>query len=215
MGQILVDRGCFAEKSLTSFLVKLCNIPHLNLLEYLLDRDLFQCIPMEVCVEHYVIPIYKLGKNLTVEMVDPLNMEVRKKIRELCPELRIKPILCACSHYKKVIEELLGSEGEGRGGTQEMDSAGRGSFPPEPIATEGFAEELAPGKGVVKTFDMAPIEEAPSKARPTLSRALIRSKKNAKSCGAMWAASTPDKFVLRIEFGESCRDSRVGHDVET
>ncbi len=107
LGKILIDRGCFDENSLTIFLVKLCRIPHLNLVDYLIDEELFDHIPMEICVELRVMPIDRLGRNLTVGMVDPLDLKAREKIRKLCPDLRIKPILCAYSQFLRVVKKFL------------------------------------------------------------------------------------------------------------
>jgi len=51
-----------------------------------------------------------LGKNLTVAMVNPLNQEALEKVRELCPDLRIKPILCAWNHYETVASRMFGDK---------------------------------------------------------------------------------------------------------
>ena len=130
LGQILIDKGCFDENSLTSFLAKQCKIPHLSLLDYLFEGDMFEYIPRDVCVKLRVLPIDKLGKNLTVGMVNPLDAKARDTIQELCPDLRIKPILCAYSHYKKIMEKFVGEE-EGDDGAQEMSLADYGLASPD------------------------------------------------------------------------------------
>lgn len=110
LGQILVDLGYIDENSLTSFLAKHCKIPHLSLLDYLIDETQLALIPKEVCLKYRLLPIDKLGKNLTVAMVNPLNQEALSEIRKLCPDLRIKPILCAWHHFEAVTGRLFGEE---------------------------------------------------------------------------------------------------------
>lgn len=110
LGQILVDLKYIDENSLVSFLAKHCKIPHLSLLDYLIEKDLLQLVPKDVCLKYRLLPIDKLGKNLTIAMVNPLNQEALAKVQELNPDLRIKPILCAYSHYQRVIEKVFGEK---------------------------------------------------------------------------------------------------------
>ncbi len=110
LGQILVDMGIIDENSLTSFLAKYCKIPHLSLLDYLIDETQLELVPKEVCLKYRLIPIDKLGKNLTVAMVNPLDQEALEVVKSLCPDLRIKPILCAWNHYESVTARLFGEQ---------------------------------------------------------------------------------------------------------
>lgn len=121
LGQILIDLGYISENSLTSFLAKHCKIPHLSLLDYLIDDDILRLVPKEVCIEYRLLPIDKLGRNLTIAMVNPLNAEALAKVRESCPSLRIKPILCAYSHYQAVIKKVFDIKEDGEpDGPREM-----------------------------------------------------------------------------------------------
>ncbi|HNR31078.1 MAG TPA: cyclic nucleotide-binding domain-containing protein [Candidatus Hydrogenedentes bacterium] len=110
LGEILVRDGILDEHSLTSFLAKYCKIPHLSLLDYLVDKEVVRLLPKEVCLQYRVLPIDRLGQNLTVAMVNPLNAEALEKVRELCPNLRIKPILCAYKHFVLVSEKVFAEE---------------------------------------------------------------------------------------------------------
>ncbi|HJP37020.1 MAG TPA: cyclic nucleotide-binding domain-containing protein, partial [Gammaproteobacteria bacterium] len=142
-------------------------MPHLSLLDYPFEGDVFEYILRDACVELRVLPIDKLGKNFTVGMVNPLDVKARERIRELCPELRIKPILCAYSHYKKVMEKFLGEDDEG-GGAQEMSLADYGFATPDadkeepkekatPVAPE---EPVAVEPVEAEPIEVEPIEEA-------------------------------------------------------
>ena len=99
IGDVLVEEGVLDEEALLTFLTKYCKIPHLSLLDYLIDEALFSLIPLEMCLKFHVLPIDRMGRNLTVAMVNPLDAAALDAIRERCPGLRVKPILCANRHF--------------------------------------------------------------------------------------------------------------------
>jgi len=107
LGDILVEAGVIDEKSFISFLAKYCKIPHLSLLDYLVEKEIAALVPREVCLQHRLLPIDKLGRNLTVAMVNPLDAQALDKVRQCCPDLRIKPILCAHKHFAIVTKRLF------------------------------------------------------------------------------------------------------------
>ncbi len=120
IGEILIEDRVIEENTLISFLAKHCRIPHLSLLDYLIDKEIVSLVPKEICLRYRLLPIDRLGKNLTVAMVNPLDTEALTRVREACPELRIKPILCAYKHFELVTEKLFR---EGSGGGAPMMSA--------------------------------------------------------------------------------------------
>lgn len=113
IGEILIADGVLDQDSLISFLAKHCKIPHLSLLDYLIDKEIVKILPEEICLRFRLVPIDKLGKNLTVAMVNPLDSEALEQVRAHCPELRIKPILCASNHFEIVIKRLFNIEDKG------------------------------------------------------------------------------------------------------
>jgi chromosomal replication initiator protein DnaA len=107
IGHALVELGYIDQALLTSFLVKRCKIPHISLLDYDINQELLEHIPKEACQEHMLLPIDKLGKILTVAMVDPLDTDALQVVRESCPDLKIKPILCDYDHFVEVGQSLF------------------------------------------------------------------------------------------------------------
>lgn len=142
LGEILVEEGILDEKSLLSFLAKFCKIPHLSLLDYLIDADVAALVPKEVCLEHRLIPIDKLGRNLTIAMVNPLNTRALEVVQQHCPDLRIKPILCAHKHFETVTEKVFGVE-RNSSGTAEMSASSFG-IRLSPAEKAAFAKRNAP-----------------------------------------------------------------------
>jgi len=113
IGEILIEEGLIEEHSLISFLAKHCKIPHLSLLDYLIDKEIVELVPKEICLEHRLLPIDKLGRNLTVAMVNPLDTVALAKVKSVCPDLRIKPILCAYKHFEMVTQKVFDVKPEG------------------------------------------------------------------------------------------------------
>ncbi|MCC6154748.1 MAG: hypothetical protein IT367_13360, partial [Candidatus Hydrogenedentes bacterium] len=107
IGQTLVELGYLTQSTLVSFLVKQCKIPHISLLDYNVGEDLFKLVPKSMCQQHRFLPIDKLGKILTLAMVDPLDASALEKVREQCPDLKIKPILCTWNHFEQVSRKLF------------------------------------------------------------------------------------------------------------
>ena len=126
LGEILVEEGILDEKSLLSFLAKYCKIPHLSLLDYLIDADVAALVPKEVCLQYRLIPIDKLGRNLTIAMVNPLNTQALTVVQQHCPDLRIKPILCAHKHFETVVEKVFGEERKSTGGALDLSASAFG-----------------------------------------------------------------------------------------
>lgn len=105
LGKLLIDMGFLDEHTLINFLVKQFKIPHINLMDYEIAQDVLRLLPKEVCIEYNLVPIDKLGKILTIAMVDPLDVGALDKVRDACPDVRIKPILCSWRHFEHVMRD--------------------------------------------------------------------------------------------------------------
>ena len=60
LGKALCNLKFIDQATLTSFLVKQCKIPHLNLLDYELSDKVRDCFPEELCARHRVLPVEAL-----------------------------------------------------------------------------------------------------------------------------------------------------------
>ena len=146
-GQVLVEMGFITQTTLVSFLVKQCKIPHISLVDYVVSDELFQLVPKELCLKYNLLPIDKLGRILTLAMVDPLDVEALEHVRKVCPEVKIKPILCDWNHFDSVAKRAFHTEG------QQAQEVTAGSFglsaqkarpqPKAPSATEQSAVDAA------------------------------------------------------------------------
>jgi len=177
IGEILIEDKVLDQDSLISFLAKHCRIPHLSLLDYLIDKDIVQLLPQEICLRHRLIPIDKLGKNLTVAMVNPLDSDALEHVRQCCPDLRIKPILCASNHFELVIKRLFASNDSS--GQHEVSAAslglsmpdhGRTKAAPAPVAAP-VPEAAVPAPAPVRRIeepDLLPLQDAAEAIAPEI-----------------------------------------------
>lgn len=179
IGQILVGLGYVTQDVVVSCLVKQCKIPHLNLLDYDVSKEMLSVIPQELCVAYNILPIDKLGRILTIAMVNPFDVEALEKVRAVCPELRIKPILCDWEHLQIVIGRLFGKGEEGASKNDDAATYGLRPLrtaapapPPEPLQSPpqlDTPETRAAMEAVVSSV----LEEATLGAVPTPSQILL------------------------------------------
>lgn len=108
IGQILVQKGFATDQAISEYLVRQMKIPRLSLLDYDINDKVLLQIPEDVCLRLRLLPIDKLGRILTVAMVDPLDKEALDEVQVICPDLRIKPILCDWEHFEAVSKRLFG-----------------------------------------------------------------------------------------------------------
>lgn len=144
LGQSLVALGFVSQDTIQQFVVKQFNIPHLNLLDYSINKQALDLIPEEVCMRLKLLPIDKLGRILTVAMIDPLDEAALEEVRALCPNLRIKPILCDWDHFATVAERQFGKKPKKESAALSYPrGAVPGALAPPPAATPAKAEPVA------------------------------------------------------------------------
>lgn len=154
IGEILIEDKVLDQDSLISFLAKHCRIPHLSLLDYLIDKDIVKLLPEAICLQYRLLPIDRLGKNLTVAMVNPLDSEALERVRACCPDLRIKPILCASNHFDLVVKRLFASAEAGAMHEVSTESLGLAKSAPHRSAAPAAPprdEVVAPPREVAET----------------------------------------------------------------
>ncbi len=108
LGRILVDLNYVGEETLMSFLAKQCGIPHLKLGEYEIDSEVITYVSPELVLQYQAVPIDKLGKILTVAMVDPLDEDAKEGLTKATGFV-VKPIVCSEKDIDEAIERYYGA----------------------------------------------------------------------------------------------------------
>ncbi len=73
IGQVLVDLGYATEEMIAQALTAQYGFPYLPLENYELDHDIVKIVPKNVALQFCLIPIDRIGNNLTIAMSNPLN----------------------------------------------------------------------------------------------------------------------------------------------
>ncbi len=71
---VLIEKGFISEEKLLSLLSDQLYIPILHITKYKFDPKITKLIPEHIARQYCLIPLSQLGNNLTVAMVDPLDI---------------------------------------------------------------------------------------------------------------------------------------------
>ncbi len=72
--RVLVEQGFISEEELLSLLSSQLYIPILHLTKYKFNPEIIKIIPEHISRQYCLIPLSRIGNNLTVTMADPLNI---------------------------------------------------------------------------------------------------------------------------------------------
>ncbi|MBU1006806.1 MAG: hypothetical protein KKH08_04355 [Candidatus Omnitrophica bacterium] len=73
IGQILVDLGYATEEAIAQALTAQYGFPYLPLNNYEIDPEIVKIVPKNVASQFCLVPVDKIGNNLTIAMSNPLN----------------------------------------------------------------------------------------------------------------------------------------------
>jgi len=110
LGKVLRDLGYVNEEGIIKVLGKQMNIPHIALNNIVVDPAVVHLVPEMVARRHQVIPLYKKGSNLTLAMVDPLNVFAIDDIQQIT-RLEISPAVGTEREILKAIERFYSGTG--------------------------------------------------------------------------------------------------------
>lgn len=81
-GETLVELGFASEEEITAAISAQYGIPCLFLDQYEIDPSVIDLVPEKLARKYRCIPLDKMGKILTLAIVNPLDDEVRKEIED-------------------------------------------------------------------------------------------------------------------------------------
>jgi HD-like signal output (HDOD) protein len=110
------------------FLSRQPGVASIDLLNYTIPVDVISLIPPEFALKHEILPIDKLGRDLTVGMACPLDSKTIKDLEEITG-LRVRPLLVSMNDIRVALNryfgerpkqtmELAGLQKQTPGGTQ-------------------------------------------------------------------------------------------------
>ncbi len=111
IGEILVALGFAKEEDIAQALTVQYGFPFLPLANYEIDPEITAIIPLRVCRQYLLIPIDKIGNNLTLAMSNPLNVQAIEDV-ELLSKCNVQIFVCTQSEIRKAIEKYYKSSNQ-------------------------------------------------------------------------------------------------------
>jgi len=119
LGKVLIDMKLVSEEDLAEFLVKQCRVPHVILANMDIPEEAVRAVPKELAYRFRLIPIDKLGKVLSIAMVNPMDQDAVDIIKETTG-LSVRPFICTNSDLDMKLREQYGSM-EGMPGAEDYE----------------------------------------------------------------------------------------------
>lgn len=104
IGEIMVDLGYVKEEDIAQALTAQYCFPYLPLNNYEINTEILDIIPARVARQYLLVPIDKIGNNLTVSMSNPLNIQAVEDI-ELLSGCNVQTFVSTSTDIKKAIEK--------------------------------------------------------------------------------------------------------------
>jgi len=104
IGEILVDLGFAKEEDIAQALTAQYGFPYLPLGNYEINPEVANIVPGRVARQYLLIPIDKIGNNLTVAMSNPLNIQAIEDV-ELLSGCSVQTFVSTSSDIKKAISK--------------------------------------------------------------------------------------------------------------
>lgn len=104
VGQILVDKGVIPEDKLIEVISERLQIPKISLESLVIDPMVVAMVPVELARRYLIMPVFKIGANLTIAMADPLNIIAIEELKYLT-KCDIKRVIAASSAITNAIDQ--------------------------------------------------------------------------------------------------------------
>jgi len=110
IGEILVDLGFAKEEDIAQALTAQYGFPYLPLSNYEISPEIIDIIAGRVAKQYVLIPIDKIGNNLTIVMSNPLNIQAIEDV-ELISGCSVQTFVSTSSDIKRAIEKYYRDKG--------------------------------------------------------------------------------------------------------
>jgi hypothetical protein len=104
LGEVLVELGFTKEEDIVQALTAQYGFPYLPLSNYDINAEIVNIIPGRVARQYMLIPVDKIGANLTIAMSNPLNTQAVEDI-EMLSGCKVQTFVSTSSDIKKAIEK--------------------------------------------------------------------------------------------------------------
>ena len=109
IGEILVGLGFALEENIAQALTSQYGFPYLPLSSYEISSDIINIIPERIARQYLLIPIDKIGSNITLSMSNPLNIQAIEDV-EMLSGCKVQTFVSTSSDIKKAIDKYYKSK---------------------------------------------------------------------------------------------------------
>ena len=104
IGEIMVELGFVKEEDIAQALTAQYGFPYLPLGNYEVNPEIMHIVPSRVARQYLIIPIDKIGNNLTLAMSNPLNVQAIEDV-ELISGCNVHAFVSTSSDIKLAIDK--------------------------------------------------------------------------------------------------------------
>ncbi|MBI4352849.1 MAG: type II/IV secretion system protein [Candidatus Omnitrophica bacterium] len=106
--ECVLKMGLLDEKELALTESEILGIPFLNLDDYLIDDEVLRLVPEKMARGCLVMPVFKVGKSLTIATADPFNLLVLDEVRSAAAGFEVEVVMSTRDILKRVIDQYYG-----------------------------------------------------------------------------------------------------------
>ncbi|MBL7072286.1 MAG: Flp pilus assembly complex ATPase component TadA [Candidatus Omnitrophica bacterium] len=114
LGDILIEMNVISKEDLFAAITETIPFPPIKLVRLKIEKKILELIPEKVSRMYQILPVSRIGKQLTVAMVDPLNIFALDDLKILT-HLNISPVIASADdmveairkHYEKSADEEI------------------------------------------------------------------------------------------------------------
>lgn len=112
---VLVDSNILSEKEIGSAIAKETKLPFSTAKCQYVDRGVRELLPLSVMTNYELVPLTRSADTVTIAMVNPLDEEALEEVERLTG-LRVSPVICTLSGYRRTMARYFGVEENSSGG---------------------------------------------------------------------------------------------------
>jgi type IV pilus assembly protein PilB len=102
IGELLVELGFVKEEDIAQSLTAQYGFPYLPLTNYDINPEIINVVPGRVARQYILMPVDKIGNNLSLAMSNPLNIQAIEDV-ELLSGCSVQTFVSTSSDIKKAI----------------------------------------------------------------------------------------------------------------
>ncbi len=104
IGEILVELGFVREENIAQALTAQYGFPYLPLGNYEINTEVISLIPARVAKQYLLVPIDKVGNNLSLVMSNPLNVQAIEDV-EMLSGCNVQTFVTTATDIKEAIKK--------------------------------------------------------------------------------------------------------------